>query len=145
MSYFPTIIPILLFALGAALTLSGLCVAAFRKHHHHIRLHLRIHSLRKGFHMAAIGDVSVASIHPTNAAGQAAPVDNITWTLDSAAYAFAPPVPGATSVQFTAIAAGDCNVTVTATSKAGVTLTDTKPLPSVVADVEAVALNLQVA
>ena len=95
--------------------------------------------------MAAINDVSVASIHPTNAAGQAAPVDSITFTIDSAAYGFAPPVAGSTSVQFTAISAGDCNVTVTATSVGGVTLTQSAPLPSVVADVEAVALNLQIA
>lgn len=115
-----------------------------------VHLNLRVWRGARPFYfwrhgMAKIGDTFTATIKPTNAAGEGAPVTAVVFASDSAAYDVKSVSPDGLSAVFVAVAAGSANVTVTATSKAGVTLTDKAALPGVIVDDEAVALNLVVA
>ena len=92
--------------------------------------------------MAQPGDHFIATISPTDASGNPAPVSNVIWSsvgYDSVG----------TGNQCTLLAgqpATGCTVTAKATSAAGVELTQTVDLPDIVAPQvpEAVALNLTV-
>lgn len=135
---------IAIFAVPIALAIAPL----FHRHFHrlrHIRLNLRITGICRGHIMSAIGDKFIASIAPTNAEAQPAVVSNVVFTCDSPAYTVTVNADG--TATYVATVAGDGNAVVTATSAAGVSLTDTKPLPTVAVavDPEATALNLSVA
>ncbi len=124
-----------------------------------VRLNLRVlrrHRIGHGFiwipsegnRMAKIGDTFTATIAPTNAAGAPAPVFDSVFTEDSEAYDVVSIAADGLSAVLVAVAAGTgLSVFVSATTKSGKSLTDTKPLPDVVVPVddEAVALNLSVA
>ena len=102
----------------------------------------------KGKFMAKIGDTFTASIAPTNAKGDPAPVFEVSFSEDSECYDVVSVAADGLSAVLVAVAAGTgLSVFVRATTKGGAVLTDTKPLPDVVVPVddEAVALNLSVA
>lgn len=95
--------------------------------------------------MAKIGDRFTATISPTNAAGAAAPVTDISFVELTDQYDIES-ITGNVAV-FVAVKAGpESTVAVTALSKAGVTLSASGTLPAVdvPVDEEAVALNLTV-
>jgi len=107
-----------------------------------VQLNLRI---RGKCIVADINSVSNGSIAPTTAAGTSAPVSNVVWsTVPDGVYSVAPAADGLSAV-YTAVGAGSAVASVSAVSKGGVTLTESKPLPDVVVDQEAVALNLSIA
>lgn len=97
--------------------------------------------------MAKIGDVIVARIAPTNAAGAPAPVFNAEWSEAGDSYDFTVS-PDGLSATFVAKVAGTLNfVQVTATTKSGASLFAEAALPDVEAapvDEEAVSLGLTV-
>jgi hypothetical protein len=101
--------------------------------------------------MAKIGDTLNAKIEPKNAAGEAAPVSGVVWSLDDAGSASWDLVHSADGmsavVTAKALSLGFGGVlTVTATTKGGATLTESAQLPVVEGpDEEAVSLNLSVA
>jgi hypothetical protein len=101
--------------------------------------------------MAKIGDTLNAKIEPKNAAGVAAPVSGVVWSLDDAGNASWDLVHSADGmsavVTAKALSLGFGGVlTVTATTKGGATLTESAQLPVVEGpDEEAVTLNLSVA
>ncbi len=103
---------------------------------------------RRYGNMAKINDTFTATIKPTNAAGKPAPVTDSQFFEDSESYDVVSVAADGLSAVLVARAAGTgLSVRVTALSKAGVSLTETKPLPDVEVptDEEAVALNLTVA
>lgn len=107
-----------------------------------VELNLRLHRHR---HMAQIGDKFVATIAPTDASGNPAPVTNVNWSTAGGGYDVAGVGNSAT---LRADNAGTGNtLTVTATASDGTSLTQTVPLDDVAAPVVpvAVALNLTVA
>lgn len=106
-----------------------------------VHLNLRLHRLR---HMAQIGDKFLATIAPTDASGNPAPVTNVNWSTAGGSY----DVQGVgNSATIRADFAGASQtLTVTATASDGTSLTQTVPLDDVAAPVVpvAVALNLTV-
>jgi len=102
----------------------------------------------EGIHMAKIGDKVLTAIAPTNAAGGKAPVTAADFAELSDLYDFVSWSEDGLSATFVAVKSGTgATVTVQALSKAGLVLTDAKPLPDVdepPVDEEAVALNLTV-
>ena len=99
--------------------------------------------------MAQIGDRFTATIKPTNAKGDPAPVTDVLFEELTDQYDLFDVSADGLSATFVAVKPGTgAVVTVTAKSKSGVVLADTKPLPDVeppAPDEEAVALNLTVA
>jgi hypothetical protein len=96
--------------------------------------------------MAKLGDTLTATISPKNAAGDAAPVFGAAY-VPSGGYEATESTDGLSAVLVAVASGTGFSVTVTATSKHGVVLTETVPLPDVdvVVDDEAVTLNLAVA
>ncbi len=106
-----------------------------------VALHLTIEGC-----MAKIGDSITARIAPTNLAGAAAPVFDVQWDDPGDAYDVSVSPDGLTAT-VVAKAAGSGVAVVSAKTKSGTNLVDSKPLPDVDAapvDEEAVALNLTV-
>lgn len=97
-------------------------------------------------YMAQIGQTFIATIAPTTAGGLPAPVTGVVWTVTDG-YAVLSQAESGLSAVLQAKNAGTGNkVSVSAVSKAGITLTAEAVLADVEApDEEAVALNLTVA
>src|SRR6185312_9950480 len=102
-----------------------------------VALNLRLHRHR---HMAQIGDKFVATIAPTDAGGNPAPVTGVVWGTAGGAY----DVQGVgNSATIRADFAGTGQtLTVTATASDGTSLTQTADLPDVAAPVVPVAVAL---
>lgn len=88
------------------------------------------------------GSVAAATLSPKNASGGQAPVFDVQYSATTGSVVLEPAADGM-SCKVTAAAVGTATLTVTAKSKAGVTLTDSADF-EVVADEEAVSLGLQV-
>ena len=96
--------------------------------------------------MAKIGDSFTATIKPTTASGKDAPVTDVVWTATG--YDVHVSADFLTAICVARDSGTGFSVSVSAKSKAGVALSDSKPLADVEAppvDDEATALNLAVA
>jgi hypothetical protein len=97
--------------------------------------------------MAKIGDTFTARIAPTNAAGQPAPVSDVSFVEVGDGYTITLLPDGVSAILVADFASTGNSVEVTAFTASGKAITESVALPDVEANVdnEAVALNLTVA
>jgi hypothetical protein len=90
--------------------------------------------------MAQVGDKFVATIAPTDAGGNPAPVTNVNWSTAGGGYDVAG-VGNSATLRADFPGTGN-TLTVTATASDGSSLTQTVPLKDIAAPVVPVAVNL---
>ena len=131
----------LLILVGALHILADLYVKPRFHRHVAVRLNLRLHGHR---HMAQVGDHFLATINPTDASGNPAPVTNVIWSTQGSGYS-AVGAGNQASLVASQVSAGN-TVTVTADASDGSHLSQVVALEDVAAPAVpvAVALNLTV-